>query len=207
MSTKALIRIPEAAPVEIVHFKRGSTKDIIKIVMHVVNKDDLTNQVYDYAQYFRGDNDEDQYRKLKQLWKWVRKNIKYVADGEEIQVIQHPARLAQSSKGDCKSFSVFVHFVLKALCIKNKIRFVSQNSKRRIDHVYNVAYIGNREVIIDTVYKIFDEEPPFVNRKVDYNPKSLCPIPQTAAVAGIKGTKVNWLGIGLIGLAVYGLTR
>ncbi|MEM6697712.1 MAG: transglutaminase-like domain-containing protein [Bacteroidota bacterium] len=196
------IRIPNSAPQRIVHFKRGSTKDIMKIVMEVVNKDDLTYQVSDFAQAFKGSNDDDQYRKLKQLWRWVRDNITYVADGGDLQMIQHPARLVQSGIGDCKSFTVFVHFVLKALCIRNVIRFISQNNDQRIDHVYNVAYIGDREVIIDTVYDRFDREPPLKTRAIDKTPKNYCVVSRTSsnAIGNVQPTTPRglWLGLGFL---------
>lgn len=178
---ETLIVIPSTARQEIKHYDWGDTKDIMRVIMLVVDKTELAGQVEKFSQQFKGNTAKAQYEQLKRLWEWVRNNITYKADGGKAQIIKHPARLYEDNMGDCKSFTVFIRFVLYNLEIPHIIRFISQTSSRRIDHVYPVAYLDGKEVVLDAVHNMFDNEVP-ATRVVDKKPK----MTKIVEIAGVR---------------------
>ena len=177
--------IPQKPREEIVHRDWGDTQDIIEVIMSVVNKKELGDQVQDFSQAFKASTPSQQREKLQQLWRWVRNNIPYVADPNGVQVIKHPARTwedAQQGRGsDCKSMTVFVRFVLYNLGIPHVIRFASYVRSKRIQHVYAVATVGGKDVIVDTVHTKFDEEVPYTFKK-DIKPDRMTKIVEIAGL-------------------------
>lgn len=177
--------IPQKPREEIVHRDWGDTSDIIEVIMAVVNKKELGQQVEDFSKAFKASSPAQQRDKLQQLWRWVRNNIPYVPDPNGIQVIKHPARTwedAQQGRGsDCKSMTVFVRFVLYNLGIPHVIRFASYVRSKRIQHVYTVATVGGKDLIIDTVHTAFDEEVPYTFKK-DIKPDRMTKIVEIAGL-------------------------
>lgn len=94
---------------------------------------------------------------LNHLWYWVKKNIQYEEDGEEAQIVQEPARLNTSRKGDCKSFTLFVVSVLICLRIPFTIQYVHY-SDTDSNHVYPIAHLPGGDVIVDAVWTRFNEQ-------------------------------------------------
>lgn len=143
---------------EIIHERWGNTADIMRVIMEVANKTELTEQVRAFAENYRSGTVEGQYNQLKSLWQFVRQNIRYEKDAPGTQDILHPARLWDTRKGDCKSLTVFIHFCLCALGIPSVIRFASYDKSKEIGHVYNVAILGGRAVPIDACIDTFDAQ-------------------------------------------------
>lgn len=177
--------IPQREREEIIHRNWGDTDDIISVIMQVVNKEALGSQVEEFSKPFRASRPQAQYEKLRQLWKWVKNNIPYVADPNGVQIIKHPARTWEDAKqgrgADCKSMTVFVRFVLYNLGIPHVIRFSSYVRSGRIQHVYAVAIVGGKDVIIDTVHTAFDEEVPATRIK-DIKPDKMTKIIEIAGL-------------------------
>ena len=180
---KAAVRA-KAPRKEIVHYHWGNTRQIMKVLMIVCNRD-VGYQVEHYAKEFEGGTDKDQYQNLKALWQDVRAKIPYVPDPHGTQRIKHPVRTwedATKGKGaDCKSMTVFIRFVLYNLGIPHKIRFTSYVESGRIQHVYPVAILGGKEVILDAVYEYFDEEVPYTHKE-DRKPKQMTRIVEIAGL-------------------------
>jgi|694.fasta_scaffold19382_18 hypothetical protein len=61
--------------------------------------------------------------------------------------------------GDCKHYSIAISSLLNALNIPHKLRLISQNFyNSEPTHIYVVAYINGKEVILDPVMKNFNDE-------------------------------------------------
>ena len=187
---ETLIVIPSTARKEIKHYDWGDTKDIMRVIMLVVDKTELAAQVDKFSQQFKGNTAKAQYDQLERLWSWVRSNIQYKADGGKVQIIKHPARLYEDNIGDCKSFTVFIRFVLYNLGIPHTIRFISQTSSKRLDHVYPVAFLDGKEVVLDAVHNMFDNEVP-ATRVVDKIPKIMTKVVEIAGVRKLSNDKVK----------------
>ena len=172
---------------EILHYNWGNTKNIVEVIMKVIDKDQLHVQVEKFAAQFKGANDQDQIDKLYQLWRWVRTTIPYDPDPVGLQAIKHPARTYEDAlKGigsDCKSMSVFIRFVLYCIGVPHYIEFASYNRNKRIQHVFAVAQVGDQDIPIDPVYKKFNQRVKATfTQKV--NPKRMTKIVEIAGVHG-----------------------
>ena len=181
------ISIPEKPRQEIIHRNWGDTQDIISVIMDVVNKTELGKQVEQFSAAYKAKDPRQQREKLHQLWKWVRREIPYIADPDGMQIIKHPARTyedAMQGRGsDCKSMTVFVRFVLYNLGIPHYIRFASYVRSNRVQHVYTVAIVGGKDVIIDTVHTRFDDEVAYTHIQ-DIKPDRMTKIIEIAGVPG-----------------------
>lgn len=198
MSAIAKPEIPQAPRREILHFNWGNTDQIMTVIMAVANKEHLGKQVEKFSETFRATPGQ-QYDKLGELWAYVRSNIPYVPDAAGVQQIKHPARTwedAERGEGsDCKSMSVFIRFCLYNLGIPHFLRFASYIPSKRIQHVYVVALLDGKEVILDTVYNRFDEEVEYT-WKQDKKPERMTKIVEIAGLpANIQLPERPWFPI------------
>ncbi len=178
----------------------GNTADIIKKVMWAADTPGIEDKVFDFAQYFKADSPEAQVKKLKELWKFCRSDIRYKEDPIGQQWIKAPARAywdwRKRGKGtDCKSKSLFNYSICKSIGVKCSLEFVSffsawdwvdgkwMKTGKRVTHVFPVAYVpGYGEVILDSVHDKFNERPRGITKTIRKLPTG-----SQAAVAGIGG--------------------
>lgn len=140
----------------------GNTQDIIDSILRL-DTTYKSKQFNKFALQFKGENG------LKRLWSFVKHQIKYKKDSFETSQQLTPPALWDRGFGDCKSKTLFVNAVLRALKIPYLIRFTNYRlGQKNIKHVYTVALIDNKEIPIDTVYRVFGKEKKF-NKKIDYN--------------------------------------
>lgn len=201
---------------EIEHFPWGNTRNIQWVIMHVVDKDNLQRQVARFAKGLEAKSPAAQYEGLRQLWRFCRLNIRYQEDKEGEQLVKHPARIWEEKVGDCKSLTVFIYFVCRAMGVPCFIRFASYEKGKRIQHVYPVAILGRRAVPIDAVWHRFDSEkkPTYYE---DYLPavwsddpalKEVMTEATPAAISGADSIKIpKWLKNTLLGVAALWLIR
>lgn len=148
-----LIR-PYNPTIKLLH-RKGDTDDIIQVVLTVLS--DNRNDVKDLAKTFSKD-----YAGLKEIFYLVKDNIEYMEDPDGGQWIQTPSYLWHKSQvGDCKSFTVFIASILHHMKIPYIIRFVSFDKSKTPSHVYPIAVLNGKQVILDAVYQWFDAEKPF----------------------------------------------
>lgn len=142
----------------------GNTDDIIEAILDAVGE--VRGQTRDFSRQFSPDR-----AGMRDLWNWVKANIKYKEDPLGVQWIKEPARLWHDRVGDCKSYTLFIVSVLENLGLGYHIKFVNTEKRgsRIVNHVYPVAVMGDgEEVTIDAVHKKFDDEHPFFYSKI-YN--------------------------------------
>ena len=143
--------IAPAKNIETVVKRNGKVRHIIEDITSAITEG-VAVQVREFAKQFSPDD-----QGLKELWKWVKTNIEYEEDGDT-QIIQEPARLAQSKKGDCKSMTLFVASVLQNMGLDFIIKYVHYNDTGT-NHVYATAILKDgTPVIVDTVWKRFNEQ-------------------------------------------------
>lgn len=76
---------------------------------------------------------------------------------------------AKKHGGDCKHYATLCASLCKALNIPVKLRLISQrHDTKQPNHIYAVAIIDGKEVIIDPVLKTFDTEARY-DHKFDIN--------------------------------------
>jgi hypothetical protein len=154
--------IPSADNVEDLRHKDGSTEDIMKVVIEASNKKPKKG-FCEFAQQF-----DRSYNGLRDLWSFVKYKIPYRVDPDGRQDILLPSALYERGYGDCKSKTVFIVHVLKCLNIPYIVRFTAYTKGANVSHVYPIAYLNGKYVIIDSVYDFFDREKSF-KEKIDYN--------------------------------------
>lgn len=99
------------------------------------------------------------------------KNLRpYKKEPSSFQTARTLQRIVSDNYGiDCKHFSTMCASLCMALGIKCKLRLISQSPYTLTpNHIYCVAVIDNKDVIIDPVLKSFDQEARY-NHKYDIN--------------------------------------
>lgn len=124
------------------------------------------SQTKDIAKTFRGATIE---QTCKNIWNFLKYQIRYKADKDDLQPIKLPSQFLASGVGDCKSFALFTAAILDNLKIPYQINWTNYRDKfgkapdypATPSHVYVTAYDNLRPVIIDGVYNLFNVEKPF----------------------------------------------
>jgi len=121
------------------------------------------------APYFDSDS---QKAAARLIFVFIKNAIPYKKEPSSRQTAKTLARMLQDAKkkgGDCKHYATAAAALCKALNIKCKLRLISQkDGDKTPNHIYTVAVINGREVIIDPVLKSFDTEARY-NYKYDIN--------------------------------------
>lgn len=151
--------MPPPAHREVTWHPDGKTQDIVSAILEADRLNE--KQTRDLAPELRGANDMET---LRNVWFFVRSNIKYIKDKPGHERIKLPAKTWADRTGDCKSMSVFIAGLLKNLKIRCKYRFTAYTSGP-VTHVYVVAMLGRQEIILDAVYPRFNEEEPYHHKK------------------------------------------
>ena len=185
---------------DILNFRSGDTQDIVTTIFRMDKEADKYINI-EAAQCLRGDND---YQTLKNVWRFVRRNVRYQPDSPGKEIVKSPAALFKLGFGDCKSFSISEAALLRALGFKGiRYRFVSYGKSNTVTHVYIVCKINGEDVILDAVHTAFDDEVP-------YSFKKDIPALKSSSITGIQGINRSisfskTIGFGLIALALFRL--
>lgn len=145
---------------EILRHRDGETADIIETILYM---DAHSGQwiLTDQVECLRGATDYDT---LHNVWRFVKSNLKYRADRVGHERVKSPGALYASREGDCKSFSIAEGALLRVLGFPYKYRFTAYEHGD-FTHVYVVARLDGREVILDSVHSKFDEEVRYYKKK------------------------------------------
>jgi predicted transglutaminase-like cysteine proteinase len=138
--------IKHSPQTEILRHRDGETVDIVETILYM---DAHSGQwiLTDQVECLRGATDYDT---LHNVWRFVKKNIRYRADRVGHERVKSPGALYASREGDCKSFSIAEGALLRALGFPYKYRFTAYEPGD-FTHVYVVTSLDGREVILDAV--------------------------------------------------------
>ena len=102
------------------------------------------------------------------VYNYCRNNISYRRESEQLQTAKTLQRIIFGDKyGDCKHYTTVCCSILRSLGIKVQMRLISQNFYNpEPTHIYCVAYINGKEIIVDPCMKTFDSEAQY---KYKYN--------------------------------------
>lgn len=142
--------IEPAKHIDKVVYPKGTTKDIMTEIMSCYNSTYM--QVMPICDNI--DKNQSVISICKYVFDLVNDNITYKEDPTGKQLIRTPARLWADKTGDCKSFAIFIGSCMRCLGIPHVFRFASYTSNPDPTHVYIVAYDGNKEIIVDPVYRV-----------------------------------------------------
>ncbi len=185
---------------EVLRYKDGDTGDIITTILRMDKEADRYID-QEAVQCLVG---ADDYETLRNVWKFVKGNVKYRIDAPGKEVVKSPAALFKMGKGDCKSFTVSAIALMRSLGFKGlRYRFAAYGNSDAVTHVYAVCKLRGKDVIVDAVYGAFDEQSPYSWKK-DY------PAAKHSAVSGIHGVgqqpRLSFsqlFGLGLVAWAIF----
>lgn len=143
--------------------------DMAEIIRAIMDADELSKPfTAQFARYLTGRNDEET---LRNIWTFVKNEIKYVRDQPGNEVVKSPGQLWKSREGDCKSFSIFIGSILNNLGYDYKYRVAIYSPLTpQQGHIYPVVVLPNgEEVVVDAVHTRFDDEAKYY-KAWDYTP-------------------------------------
>lgn len=102
----------------------------------------------------------------RNLWEFAYNHIQYKPDTMGIEEIRTPARSwSDKITGiDCDCFSTLIGATLYTLRIPFFFRITKYKSKD-FEHIYPIAMIGNKQIILDAVIDQFNYEVPYTEKK------------------------------------------
>lgn len=145
---------------EIVRYRNGETDDIIETILWM-DAHSAQWVLTENVECLRGATDYDT---LRNVWRFVKSNLRYQADRPGYERVKSPGALYASKMGDCKSFSIAEGALLRALSIPYHYRFAAYEPGD-FTHVYVVADANGDDVILDAVHNTFDEEVRYRKKK------------------------------------------
>lgn len=136
-------------------FANGDNNDIQQALRNATPK--AVEMVKTIAPYFKRATAE---QTAKAIHSFIRKNLSYRKDPSGFQQIKLPNRYLTES-GDCKSKSLFVFSILKALGYNPAYKLANyEATKGRIpSHVYVILNDKGKKITIDGTYQFFNKEP------------------------------------------------
>jgi len=151
---------PEGGFIDVV--KYADLSDTVELIQEVIFK--TLSDTKELAKLLKA---KDVYQTLKNVWDFTFKHLQYEKDEENIEQVRRPARSWRDRKKgvDCDCLTVFIGSVLVNLGIPFVIRLTSYKNAVTFGHVYPVALVGNREVVMDCVVHQFNYEEPYTNKK------------------------------------------
>jgi hypothetical protein len=170
MSIQALANkyIPPAKNTKVLKYASGETKDIIREVLATYK--DSKDSLQAFAPYLKG---KTVLETCNNIWKFWKENITYQVDPDGVQFAKTPAAVWATKFCDCKSFSIACGASLHALGINFKFRFTSYGGNESVPtHVYVIALVAGKEIIIDCVWTHFNKQKSFT-KNWDYMSASI----------------------------------
>lgn len=166
--------IPKAKNKRAMENPDALTRDIVASILKCYEQSNY--QVKDLAPYL---DTGEIYSTCKKVWQFIKSNIAYKVDPENVQWVKEPAKTWHDRQCDCKGYAIFIASLLKWLGIKGAFRFVSfSEDDPEPTHVYVVVKNRGKEIILDDVMPRFDKEKKYCF-KYDY------PMTQLYRVSGM----------------------
>ena len=139
--------------------------------------DQLSNKFID-TRNVRNLQGKDDYTTLQNIYQFVKNNTRYNTDPRGQQNVRLPGYLFETGVGDCKSYSVAIAALCRALGLPYQYRFIRQAGASNLHHVYIVSATPDGSargpVVLDAVHSRFDAESAYV-QKIDLKPGQRVP--------------------------------
>ena len=146
---------------------QGDVADIMRQIL--VSLERTKHQTERFAPHLKRESTKST---LRELWNFTKKNLRYVRDKGNHEVINSAACTwhRRDIGSDCKSFTIFIASLLYHLGIPYKLRLIWQDSANPgLAHIYPVALVDGREIPVDAVYDRFGKEVEYY-KKQDFGP-------------------------------------
>lgn len=143
--------------------KNANVSDTVAFIPKVVHE--TLSHTKGIAKLLKGNSD---YETCRAIWQFVYDHIAYRKDKDGYEQIRAPARSWHDRRYgvDCDCYTTFISSILTNLGIRHKLR-ITKYSRDYFQHIYPVAMLSNKQVILDCVTDKFDYEVPYSEKK-DY---------------------------------------
>ena len=152
---------PRASGRDIQVKKNAKLSDTIQQIKKVVRENSW--QVKKLAQFLKA---ESITKTCRNIWEFAYNHFQYQIDKMGVEQIRTPARSWRDRKSgiDCDCFSTLIGATLYRLKIPFIFR-ITRYSSDQFEHIYPIALIGNKQIILDAVIDEFNREVPFTEKK------------------------------------------
>lgn len=140
--------IKESPQTKRVLFKDGDTSDIIRAIM-VADRESSKYINTAGLSMLRGSDDR---ATLQNIYDLMQGRIDYQTDKRGHEIVRSPAYLFHTGIGDCKSYSVAIGAMCRAMGIPYRYRFTGAGPRSKYTHVYIVATISDgTDIALDAI--------------------------------------------------------
>jgi hypothetical protein len=142
-----------------------STADITGAILKAIKESEPASK--NLIPLFKNKNEETS---AKLIFLFAKNLRPYKKEPSSFQTARTFQRIVTDNYGiDCKHFATICSSLCMALGIKCKLRLISQSPNTLTpNHIYCVAVINNKDIIIDPVLKNYNQEARY-NSKTDIN--------------------------------------
>ena len=94
--------------------------------------------------------------RVKAIADWIHRNITYVNDPADLELLQNPVKTVKLRAGDCDDQTTLACSLLRAIRVPCKFRTIAPGITRKrgkplpFSHIYPVAIVDGQEVPFDT---------------------------------------------------------
>jgi hypothetical protein len=86
---------------------------------------------------------------IEALYSWVKRNLRYVRDPNQIEYIQTARRALETLSGDCDDYTVLLGSMLESIGFPVDVKVIARRGRRSFHHVYPVANVDGFQVGLD----------------------------------------------------------
>lgn len=136
---------------------RQRTADIMRLLLECEYESRMYNSVLK-KQFCHS----DPMKTTQAIFDYMKKNIVYIKESEKKQTGKTIGRIISDGFGDCKAFATFAICALKACGINANFRLASYKKfDKTPTHIYAVATIHGKKVVVDGTLSRLDLEAPY----------------------------------------------
>lgn len=103
--------------------------------------------------------------KIKAIFKWIKKNIKYVRDIDGIETLHTPYKILRQGYGDCDDLATLSASLLKAVGYKVFYVVTSNRQDKRFNHIFLKVSDGRKKYNFDATINKFNRVRPGVTKR------------------------------------------
>lgn len=92
---------------------------------------------------------EDKFAEAKAILDWVIKNVRYVRDPVEVELLMTPERTVSIGSGDCDDLSILIAALCESVGIPARFVAVQTREDGNYSHVYPEAWIDGEWIALD----------------------------------------------------------
>lgn len=92
---------------------------------------------------------KDSFARVRALWNYVKENIKYVKDINEVETVHYPTQVLAQKAGDCDDHSLLLASLLESVGYPTLFKAVGVRGSQ-LCHVYTQVHLGNKWISLET---------------------------------------------------------